>query len=271
MPHFRPFAIPLVTVLCILFSCKKTTVEGPAGPPGANGTNGNSTIAGTIYGKVALFDSLGKALTDNSGATILFENTTPQISVTSAADGSFTSPVLSSGIYDISISKPGYGTMRLNHFQHTGGVNTSQTGIIEIGKKLSSWFDIKNLKVDTGTGNGGYRYMVMTISLTHPQTLPWSQGIMYFSHAPGVGNQSNDYAYRNVFYRVDDSTMIFEDFGQDLTQYTDQFLNTNYVYVAVALDNPKLFTYTDSAGNDVYPATGNLSNEVKVYNNLKNY
>ena len=54
-------------------------------------------------------------------------------------------------------------------------------------------------------------------------------------------------------------------------QFSDQFSNINYVYVSVALDNPKLFTYTDSAGNAVYPATGNLSNEVKVYNNLKNY
>jgi hypothetical protein len=268
---FRSRTISLVFIISILFSCKKTTVEGPAGPPGPDGSNGNSTITGTVYGKVALFDSLGKAVTDNSGVTILFENTNPQISVTSAVDGSFTSPELSSGTYNLSFSKSGYGTMKLFHFQHTGGVNSSQTGIIEMGKKQSSWFDIKNLKVDTGTGNGGYRYMVMTISLTHPQTLPWSQGIMYFSHAPGVGNQSNDYAYRNVFYRVDDSTMIFQDFGQDLTQYTDQFLNTDYVYVAVALDNPKLFTYTDSTGNDVYPATGNLSNEVKVYNNLKNY
>jgi hypothetical protein len=267
---FRSRAIPLVFILSILFSCKKTTVEGPAGPPGANGTNGNSTIVGTVYGKVALFDSLGKAVADNSGATILFENTSPQISVISATDGSFTSPVLSSGIYNISFSKSGYGTMKLIHFQHTGGGNSSQTGIIEMGKKQSSWFDIKNLKVDTGTDNG-WHFMILTVTLTHPQTLPYTQGIMYFSHAPGVGNGSNDYTYRNVFYRVDDSTMSYQSFDQDLTQFSDQFSNINYVYVSVALDNPKLFTYTDSAGNAVYPATGNLSNEVKVYNNLKNY
>jgi hypothetical protein len=270
MPYVRSFTLSLVFVFTILFSCKKTTVEGPAGPPGANGTNGNSTIAGTVHGQVALYDTLGKAVADNSGATILFENTTPQISITSAADGSFTSPVLSSGIYNISFSKSGYGTMRLIHFQHTGGVNSSQTGIVEMGKKQSSWFDIKNLKVDTGSFKD-WHFMSVTVTLAHPQTLPYAQGIMYFSHAPGVGNGSNDYTYRNVFYKVDDSTMSYQSFDQDLTQFSDQFSNINDVYVSVALDNPKLFTYTDSAGNVVYPATGNLSNEVKVYNNLKNY
>ena len=94
----RSPAILLFFIATIVFSCKKTDVEGPAGPPGTNGTNGSSTISGTVFGKVALYDSLGKALADNSGATILFENTSPQISVTSAVDGSFTSPVISSGI-----------------------------------------------------------------------------------------------------------------------------------------------------------------------------
>lgn len=181
---FRSRSILMFFIVSLIFSCTKTTeVKGPAGPPGPNGANGDSTVTGTVFGKVALFDSLGNAAADNGGATILFENTSPQVSVTSTADGSFTSPVLSSGIYNMSFSKPGFGTMRLIHFQHTGGVNASQTGIIEMGKKESSWFDIKNLTVDTATA-GQSHYLSMTISLTHPQTLPYTQVIMYFSHAP---------------------------------------------------------------------------------------
>ncbi len=262
--RFR-YGLP-VLVFVLFFSCKKTTVEGPAGPPGPNGTDGASTVAGTVYGRVALFDSLGKAQPDNSGATILFENTNSPVSFNSAADGFFTSPILSSGIYNISFSKPGYGTMRLVHFNHTGGPNSSQTGLIEMGQRLSSWFDIKNLEVDTGN-----HYMNMIITLAHPQTIPYSWGILYFSHAPGVGNGSNDFAFRSVFYQLTDSTMICEDFSYDLTAYSNQFNSTDYVYISVALDNPKLFTYTDSARNAVYPAAGKLSNEVKVFNNLKNY
>jgi hypothetical protein len=264
----RTRAILMVFILSILFSCKKTTVEGSAGPQGPNGTNGNSTITGTVLGKVSLYDSLGKAVTDNSGATILFENTNPQISITSAADGSFTSPVLSSGIYNASISKPGYGTMKLNHFQHTGGENPSQTGLIEMGQQPSALLDIKNLRVDTVTENT-FHYMYITLTLAHPRNLPNTWVVVYFSHAPGAGNQHNDYTYRQLFYQQNDSTIVYSPFDADLTQFSDQFNNTNDVYISAAIDNPKIFTYTDSVGNQVYPATGKLSNEVKVYNNLK--
>jgi hypothetical protein len=264
----RRSRVVLTLFIIILFSCTKTMVQGPAGPPGTNGANGDSTISSTIYGRVALFDSLGNALTDNSGATILFENTNPQVSLTSATDGSFTSPVISSGIYNISFSKPGFGTMRLIHFKNTGGINSSQTGLVEVGQKQSSWFDIKNLEVDTSSQYGNH--MDLTISLAHPQKLNYAQGVIYFSHATGVGNGSNDYTYRTVFYKVDDFTMSYQDFDQDLSEFSNQFNNSDYVYITVALDNPKLFMYTDSAGNAIYPATGNLSNEVKVYNNLKN-
>ena len=252
-----------------IFSCTKTTVEGPAGPSGANGANGNSAISGTIFGKVELYDSLGKPLADNSGATILFENSNPAVSIVSGTNGSFTSPEMSAGLYNLNVSKPGYGSMELFHFQHTGGINSSQTGLISLGKNPSSWFDIKNLKVDTLDQNG-FRYMYITITMAHPQVLPYSWAVIYFSHKPGAGNLYNDYAYRTVFYQMTDSTLAFSPFDQDLTEFSNLFKTTDSVYITVAIDNPKLFVYTDSAGNTVYPATGKLSNEVRVYNNLKN-
>jgi hypothetical protein len=259
----------VVCIVCCLFSCSKENVVGPAGPQGLNGPNGDSTISGTIFGKVILYDSLGNALTDNSGATILFENAAPQVSVNSNADGSFTSPIMSSGIYNLSISKTGFGTMKLLHFQHTGGVNTTQAGLIPLGQKQSSWFDIKNLQVDTINSNG-FHYMYVTITLAHPQIIFAPEVVIYFSHAPGTGNTNNDYTYRTNFFQQDDSTLVYSPLDVDLTEFTDKFNGTNYVYMAAAIDNPKIFTYTDSLGNNVYPATGNLSNEVKVYNNLKN-
>ncbi|HTB25190.1 MAG TPA: carboxypeptidase-like regulatory domain-containing protein [Puia sp.] len=269
MPAIRTPSIFWIIIICFLFSCSKENVVGPAGPQGSTGPNGGSTISGTVFGKVELYDSLGNALSDNSGATILFVNTFPQISVVSSADGSFTSPVISAGIYDLSISKAGFGTMKMLHFQHTGGLNPTQAGLIPLGAKQSSWFDIKNLDVQT-VMYSGFHYMYFTITLLHPQTIPVPQVVVYFSHAPGAGNASNDYTYRTNFYQQDDTTLVFSPFDVDLTQFTDKFNNTNDVYIAAALDNPKIFTYTDSLGNKVYPSTGNLSNEVKVFNNLKN-
>ncbi len=269
MLEIRLPSILSIIIICVLFSCTKENVVGPAGPQGPSGPNGDSTVSGTVFGKVILYDSLGKALADNSGATILFENAFPQVSVVTNADGSFTSPVISAGIYNLSISKAGFGTMKMLHFQHTGGVNPTQAGLIPVGAKQSSWFDIKNLKVDTVTSNN-FHYMYITITLTHPQILPVPEVVVYFSHAPGSGNANNDYTYRTNFFQQDDSTLVFSPFDVDLTQFTDKFNNTNYVYISAAIDNPKIFTYTDSLGNSVYPAAGNLSNEVEVYNNLKN-
>ena len=159
--------------------------------------------------------------------------------------------------------------MRLLHFQNTGGQNSSQTGLIALGEKQSSWFDIKNLQVDTASENGSH-YMVITLTLAHPQKLPTPQVVVYFSHAPGAGNGSNDYVYRTNFYQQNDSTLIFSPFDVGITEVTDKFNGTDYLYITAAIDNPKIFTYTDSLGNQVYPAAGNPSNEVKVYNNLKN-
>jgi hypothetical protein len=269
MNIIRIRSIVAVVIAGLLFSCTKENVVGSAGPQGPNGPNGDSTISGTVFGKVELVDSLGNTLADNGNATILFENASPQVSVVSNTAGFFTSPVMSSGIYNLSISKPGFGTMRMIHFQHTGGQNASQTGLISLGARQSSWFDIKNLKVDTILQNG-FHYMYITITLAHPQTLPTPEVVVYFSHAPGAGNTSNDYTLRTNFYQQDDSTLAYSPFDNDLTQFTDKFNNTNYVYMAAAIDNPAMFSYTDSLGNHVYPAVGNLSNEVKVYNNLKN-
>jgi hypothetical protein len=265
----RARSVLTVFIVGLLFSCSKENVQGPAGAQGPAGPDGSSTISGNVSGKVLLYDSLGNALTDNSNAIVLFENTSPQFSVTTHADGSFTTPNLSSGIYNLSISKEGFGTMKMIHFLHTGGINPSQTGLIQMGAKQSSWFDIKNLKVDTVTENGSH-YMYITITLAHPQTLPFPEVVIYFNHAPGGGNTNNDYTYRTNFFQQDDSTIVYSPFDIDLTQFTDKFNNTNDIYMTAAIDNPKMFTYTDSLGNHVYPAIGNLSNEVKVYNNLKN-
>jgi hypothetical protein len=258
-----------IAIILFFISCTKQNVPGNAGPQGPNGMDGSSTITGKIYGKVQLFDTLGNAIAENNAATITFENTNPSVLLTTVTDASYTSPDMPAGFYNIDIAQTGYGTMRLFHYQHTGGVNETQMGIIGLGQKRSSWTDIKRLTVDTVTAYGGH-YMVFTLILAHPQTLPFPWVVMFFSHSPGAGNSKNDYTYRTDFYQQDDSTLIFSPFDQDLTEYTNEFNGTDYVYISAAVDNSKIFTYIDSTGNAVYPAIGNLSNEVKVYNNLKN-
>jgi hypothetical protein len=262
-------AVLAILIILLILSCKKENIPGVAGPQGPNGQDGDSVNSGIIFGEVHLYDSAGQAMADNSKATITFENSHPQVVLTTATDGSFRTPVMPAGFYDVTISKFGFGTMRISRFQHTGGENKSQMGIIELGQKHSAWYDIKHLQVDTVNANGRH-YMIFTITLAHPQKLPFPWVVMYFSHAPGAGNTSNDYTFRTDFFQVNDSTLTYSPFDVDMTTYTDGLNGTNYVYVTTAIDNSRVFTYTDSAKNQVYPATGNPSNEVKVFNNLKN-
>jgi hypothetical protein len=133
---------------------------------------------------------------------------------------------------------------------------------------MSPWMDIENLAVDTGT-EYGFHYMDFTVTLAHPQVCPGSQILVYFSHAPGAGNGCNDYVYRGNFFQSDSSTLKLH-YDYSLAYYSDKFAGYDDVYISAAIDNPKLFSYEDSAGNMVYPAAGHLSNEVEVYNNLKN-
>jgi hypothetical protein len=268
MLFFRPRVWLTLSAFISILSCTKVYIGGPAGAQGPPGPPGDTSVAGTIYGKVFLYDSLGNPAPDNSGASVVFDNSSPQISLTTQADGSFSAPGMAAGVYDITVSKSGYGSMKIFHFEHTGGPNASQTGRIELGGRLSSSYNIRKLQVDTMSYNQ-FHEMIITITLAHPQSLANAEVLLYISHAPGVGNNSNDYVFRASYFQTNDSTLIFSPFDVSVSQYSDKLNGIDFLYMAAAIDNPRLFSYEDGNGNAVYPAAGQLSNEVKVYNNLK--
>ncbi|MFI5155437.1 MAG: carboxypeptidase-like regulatory domain-containing protein [Chitinophagales bacterium] len=250
------------------FSCKKETVEGPAGPQGPPGISGtSSTLVGTISGRVILYDSVGDPLTDNSGATISLDYTNPVEQGTSNSDGIFSVANVVAGNYDLSISKTGYGSMHILNFLHPGGMNPSHTGNIELGQKISSRLDIKKLSFDTASYNYFHFYNI-TVILERPQkTL--GPVVLYFNSLPGVMKETSEYSFRAGFFQQDDSTLVYSQFQLPASNFLDKVLGQDYFYATAAIDNPRLISYTDSLGYLIYPCTGNLSNEVKVYNNLK--
>jgi hypothetical protein len=250
-----------------MYACSKVDVAGPQGPPGADGVAGSSNLTGSISGKIRLYDSLGNPVSDNSGATISLDSTSPLIQASSAGDGNFSLNSVKAGNYNLTASKQGYGAMHIFNFQNTGGVNPSQTGNIEMGQQVSSNLDIRNLSVDTSS-YGSYHFMVVTITLAHPQKTS-NPVLLYISHASGVGNQSNDYVFRSNYFQQNDSTLILSPLDISPSYYSDNLYRIDYLYMAAAFDNPHVFTYTDEMGNTVYPSAGKLSNEVKVYNIFK--
>jgi hypothetical protein len=56
-------------------------------------------------------------------------------------------------------------------------------------------------------GSPEWRYKLRKNALELISFMPFrrqSDKYQWLIHAPGMGNGSNDYVYRNVFYRVDD-------------------------------------------------------------------
>jgi len=263
----KRFGLVLLFALAA-FSCKKETVEGPTGPQGPPGISGtSSTLSGTISGRVILYDSAGNPVNDNSGATVSLDYTNPVEQGTSNSDGIFSINNVVAGNYDLSISKSGFGTMHILNFLHPGGMNPSHTGNIELGQEISSNLDIKKFSMDTASYNY-FRFINIIVTLVHPQKTI-DPVVMYFSSVPGVTKDASEYSYRAGFFQQDDSTLVFSQFQIPGSNFLDKILGQDYFYAAAAIDNPHLINYTDSLGYLIYPCTGNLSNEVKVYNNLK--
>lgn len=266
MPWSRSFVCCFFIVyFFFLLSCHKKNIVGPEGPQGSQGQAGESSIAlGNIQGQIVLYDIFGQPLPNDSGAIVSLENTSPLLQATSAIDGSFTIPSVHEGSYNISVQKPGYGSMLYFNFANSGTEPPSETGILSLGQQMPSQYDIKQLKFDTG----GY-YPTFTAILAHPQQVS-NPVILFFNDSTGVGNSKNKYASWWSFYQQDDTTLIC-DFTLNLADASAALSQANYLYVSAAVDNAKDPTYKDENGNQVYPDIAMPSPELIINNVLHKY
>ncbi len=82
-----------------------------------------------ISGGIRLFDMDGKSLEDGSGVTVTIEQT--NVSTQTNAAGKWTLDSIPFGTYDLTLSKPGYGSSRIMGLYH-GAVNHATTYIPSI-------------------------------------------------------------------------------------------------------------------------------------------
>jgi hypothetical protein len=78
---------------------------------GANSCRNNGTSphdSGTIAGRVMLFDSAGTALSDFSGTSVSIDGTA--LATHTSSTGQFEFDNLADGMYDVTATKPGFGT-----------------------------------------------------------------------------------------------------------------------------------------------------------------
>jgi hypothetical protein len=252
--------------LCLIFlalSCQKKNVAGPAGPQGPAGANGADSLQkGPLQGNVTLYDTTGKPLADNSGATVILENTSPLLKVTTAADGSFTFDNLNEGVYSIAVQKQGFGTTRYFNIKNTGTQPPSRTGPLWLTQQLSSNFDLKALRIDS-TNKPNLNFIAI---LAHPHTISNATLILYVSDSTGVGSGHNIAALNMIWTQPNDSTLTTAPYSISLPQWLPDLTKAGYIYFTAALDNRFVSEYTDEQGNIVTPSTAKPAPQVILNN-----
>ncbi|HVU95206.1 MAG TPA: carboxypeptidase-like regulatory domain-containing protein [Puia sp.] len=259
------FRLSLGCLILFALSCQKKNIPGPAGPQGPAGANGADNLQkGPLQGTVILYDTLGKPLADNSGATITLENTNPLVQATSAADGSFTI-VANEGYYNLSIQKQGFGTMRYLRILNTGTPTPTKLGAISASQLMPSGYDIKSLKIDSSI-QFGQPYLNFTAFLANPRHLGSDLLIIYMNDSTGVASGHNKFAWIDTWTQINDSILTYASYPWELAQLSGKFTNTSNLYFSVAIINPAFNIYVDEQGNSVASSAAKASPEVIVNN-----
>lgn len=109
-----------IALSVIITSCKKQA--GPEGATGAQGPQG-PVLTGNLKGFVSHYDVSGaKMATSLAGDSVLIDGTS-QVAVTDAY-GLYTFPGLTTGVYNLTVKRAGFGLNKVQSLQFTGGGDT---------------------------------------------------------------------------------------------------------------------------------------------------
>jgi hypothetical protein len=153
-----------LTIVLIIAGCKRTGPQGPAGEKGETGPAG-TTNKGSISGRIFQFDAAGKQYTTSlNSATVSIKSTS--ISATTDAEGNYTLTNVPAGMYELQVSKPNCGLVRVQQVLFPGNGNlVVNTGITD---KADYEFKSGYLK-DTMISNNKYLVCHVTFSATPPK------------------------------------------------------------------------------------------------------
>lgn len=117
-----------------LVSCTKEQgvpgTTGAQGPAGANGKGSSDTAS--ITGKLIVYNEFNTQ-TDLSGVTVTISSGSNQNSATTDATGQYTFRGMTTGTYDLSFQKTGFGTMKLFGLSHfAGGTMSTQASTVDL-------------------------------------------------------------------------------------------------------------------------------------------
>jgi len=120
-----------LSIILMATSCKKGDT-GPAGTTGNTGATGPN-LSGSMEGFVSLYDVSGaKVLGNLKGDTLMLTNNSngSVAKTTTDSTGKYMFANLTTGNYNLTTTKAGYGTLLAQNIQFVGGGNTYKNGAL---------------------------------------------------------------------------------------------------------------------------------------------
>ena len=202
----------------IFTSCNKE--QGPQGPAGP-------ALSGAFVGFVTLYDQYGDVMANDSGVIVSVQG--KNISATTNAQGRYLLPGLSTGVYNFTFSKSGYGSAQTVSQNYVGG-DTQYLGTIKTMSQIPN-FTITGISLSAVTAKNPLNNTIK-ISGTVNTTDVKDRKIIFF-----VNSQSNvsylpaNYTYTTTATVLADSANFTLNIA-NLTLYQAGFASGTTIYVA---------------------------------------
>jgi hypothetical protein len=247
--------IGAVAVVLGVASCKKEA--GPTGATGPQGSQGpvGPVLTGNLKGFISHFDLSGSKITTNLLGDSVSIDATTMVSVTDAT-GYFAFTGLTTGVYNLTVKRAGYGITKIQGVQFTGGGDTYRNANIS---KIPTSNLLTLTAMDTVVAG------VNTVRLRG--TIPTStlaQSIIVFVGLPGNSTVSSSTSSESSSYvfSVPSGTTATTSFRKDIPTtdlYDIGYASGNTVYFAgyTIGGNTNASSYSDLTNNKpIYTALG---------------
>jgi hypothetical protein len=182
----------LALLLAVVSCTKEQGVSGPAGSQGPAGANGKAAASDTqsIKGTVIVYNEFSTIQSDASGVVVTLGSGSQTHKDTTDAAGNYDFPGITTGTYDLTFQRSGFGTMKyfgLSHFG--GGTLPTQVPVIDLLQIPVKTAPDTLLLTSNSYGQAVFTLRLDTSSLQYTQL---NSNMLVFIAKNRVGNP-NDY------------------------------------------------------------------------------
>ncbi len=239
MKSMLGIVISILMLSLVQFGCKGG--DGPTGPQGPAGP----VLTGNVIGRIVLTNEDGTSPSNKSGVSVTVEGSS--ISATTDSTGKYTLVGLTTGVYNISYAKSGYGSTKQPLFQFVGGgaANAGSIYLDQIpGFGISTATAVQaapNVTLSGTISNSApyYRYILILIGKVNPtNTDPSSYQFVYSAYVSSSTTTFSTTLYQSYltsagFVSGDTLHITVYSYGSNFNSYYYDPSTQQYVFNAV--------------------------------------